>query len=914
MTLLFTRLMPPRRERGVLARELVPRALSEMACKRLTLVQAPAGYGKSLFMGQIYDALASTSAHVGWVSLAELDGSMREFARYVVASVHAAREQSSPGEFDWLLSPMGEPPCQNLLSAICNEMHSDSSLLTIFLDDVHVFDGTSAMRLLDRLIRDAPSTVSFVLGSRTCPDVPIARLRAHGELFEVGPDGLRFSLDETVQFLSSGSDVLVPVELAQLAVRRTEGWPAGLQLLSILDSRGHDLAMRLAQFSGADRGVADYLREDMLERLPEAEADFLLRSSIFRQFTPALCDEVLDRSDSLKTIAQLERSGMFIFSLDTTADWFRYHHLFREYFEKRMIRENAALRVILHRRAARAFHLLKMSSEALYHACEISDFEFAASVIDAECEEAFYQGRLWSLASWIEKIPEKFLDVYPRMQLARIWSLTLELKFEEAGRLIDRVQSHVEALAGDGNISPQGARDLDRIVLHRKMMIAQFADDLPETERLCNKLLIDFPNDEEPFLRGSLDASLANAHRELYKLDSLDELDRTAREYFGRTGTSYPLVFLDSIVGSSYLQRGETDRAFVAYGRAISIATEIAGPRSPLTAMPGLLRARLMLERADFAAARVAFDSHLPLAGGVGFVDQLITGYVGRARLAVLDGEPMVADELCARGGEFAAARRFSRLHWNLLAERVRQCLLRHDVKEAERFASRAGLPADPSSIRPQDGVTTSTGAMAAAWIRLAISHGATTEAEDLARRWIQFSEKRNCVTTELSMRCLCASARLAAGDVSGASRMISAALSRVGRSGLVLNFVEEGEQLRSLASRMIGHCDEGQTPKEAAKSIAIRLSRGFGVLKSDAERSNPLDRNSLEFAAATWTRREIEILGLVAHGDLNREIGGKLGLTEGTVKWYMQQIYSKMGIRRRLDAVQRARELGLVR
>jgi len=912
MTLLTTRLLPPRRERGVVARDIVPVVLDQMQGKRLTVARAPAGYGKSLLLGQLHDQLRESGQAVGWVSTAELDGSAHELALYCAAALHSALPPR-PLDIEWLMSSLGEVSTENLGMALCNTMQRIGHAFTLFFDDVHELDGSAAMHLLAGLVRDAPNDIRFIVATRTQPAFNLARLRAHGDLLELGIEELRFSISETGRFLSADDASPASSDLVALAHQRSEGWPAGLQLISL--SGGHELTQRLQTFSGSDRGLADYLQDDVLAALPENVQAFLLHTSVLRQFTAELCDDILQRCDSRDVITGLERTGLFIFSLDTTGEWFRYHHLFGEFLEKRLQDRDPSLRKALHATAARSFRRRKMASEALYHSCMADDLEHAAAVLDDACEESFYQGRLWSLAGWMRKVPESLLDAYPRMQLARVWSLTLELDFEQASGILARVSQRIDDLVARKALDMQRASDLDRLVLHRRMMLAQFKDDLPETERLCNKLLIDFPNDDEPFLRGSLDASLANAHREQYKLDSLERLDKSAREYFGRTGMSYPFVFHESLIGSSYAQSGRAGHAARCFKSGIDIAGSIAGVHSSLTAMPALLLAQLQLERCEFALAKAAFDQFLPLAGKVGFVDHVIAGYVGRARLADLDEDHGLAQELLVRAMELGAAGGFERLRWHAVAEQIRQLIHRKDIQGAERLASKVRLPKAVSELAPTDGVTSKDEAVAMAWMRLATATGSASQSEELGRRWADFAERRGCVRTEIRMRVATVAARLAVGDAKAAVRSLIDTVALAAPSGYALFFVEECEALRSAVAKVVGIEFDGLRTKEFAKSLAFSLAR-------KPDRAQLLTVPEAETAYAGFaavepcqlSQREIDILSQVASGSLNKEIGDRLGLTEGSVKWYLQQIYGKLGTHRRVEAVRKARALGLMR
>jgi LuxR family maltose regulon positive regulatory protein len=909
MLVVATRLRPPRRNAKAVHREKVPDLLAQLISRRLLFACAPAGYGKSLLMVQLYDELQAGQKGPAWLSAADLDGTLPDMA------LHCAAALAIPGLEDAIeavLSTQSGASAEGISGVMCNELERDSRERFLFVDDVHTIRETQAERLLACLLRDAPAQIHFVFGSRTQPGFSIARLRAQGELVEVDAATLRFSADEARAFLRDSGAGPCDDALIARALEKTEGWAAGLQLVS-LSIRGSDEAeARLKALAGEIRGVDAFMADDVFDAQSEEVQRFLLHTSVLRQFCPALCDEIGARDGSQEIVRLLERCGLFIFSLDQQGHWHRYHHLFREFLQRRLLDTEPSLVAELHLGAASWYHANDMIEEALFHTLEVRAFEYAADILDTVCTDLFYQGSLWSLMNWIRQIPESVLNGHPRIQLARAWFVILEWRFGEASAILDAVSANIEAMTRSGALSLDDSLKFHRLYVHRKMMLASFSDDMLTVERLCFELVDDFSDD--PYARGTLETSLAFAQREHYRLDSLDRFDRAARDYYDRAGRAFVLIWHESLVGPGFFQRGDLELAARGYERAIQIARRIGGDSGPLASIPSVLLADLLLERGEYREAKAALDKYLPLSGELGLVDHLVAAFVGRARLAALEGDEETAREVLARGARFAVARSFDRLLWAVTAERVRQAVRRNDVEEAHRIAASVNLPRESERVSPADDVTTRTELMAITWIRLALARGSGKEAETLARKWYTFAERRACTRTQIRMGTLIVAARLMSGDCKGATRALLQVDEQAASRGMVLGFLEEGEAVKQAIASLY---DLPELPRSDLQ-LSDELKAAFSAGRRRASQPSstlpeaPTDDEGT-VVSGRLSQREMDILKLVARSLRNSEIADRLGLTEGSVKWYMQQIYAKLGVRRRLQAFRKAEALGLI-
>jgi LuxR family transcriptional regulator, maltose regulon positive regulatory protein len=910
MPVVATRLRPPRRNAKAVRREKLPALLAQLSSRRLLFACAPAGYGKSLLMVQLYDELQAWQKELAWVSAADLDGSLSDMALHCAAALAIPELE---GAIDALLSTQHGATPESISGVMCNELERAACERYLFVDDIHAVRETPAERLLACLLRDAPAQIHFVLGSRTEPGFSIARLRAQGELVEVGAATLRFSADEARVFLTDSGVDAGDNELIALALEKTEGWAAGLQLVSLSINSGDDGADRIKALSGEVRSINAFMADDVFDAQSDEVQSFLLHTSVLRQFCPALCDEIGARGGGHEIVRFLERRGLFIFALDQQGQWYRYHHLFRRFLQQRLLETDPSLVPELHLRAATWYRANGLIEEALFHALAIRAFEYAADILDAICTDLFYQGSLWSLMGWIKQIPDSVLGEHPRIQLARAWFLILEWRFEEASGILDAVRAHIETMTRSGAMSLDESSKFHRLYLHRKMMLAEFSDDMATVERFCVDLIADFP-DEDPYARGTLETSLAFAQREHYRLDSIDRLDKAARDYYERAGRAFVLIWHESLIGPAFFQRGDLELAARGYETAIHIAQRIGGESGPLASIPSVLLADLRLERGEYREAKAALDKYLPLSGELGLVDHLVAAFVGRARLAALEGDSATAHEVLVRGTRFASARSFDRLFWALTAERLRQAVRRNDIEEALRIAAAANLPREAEALCPADDVTTRTELMAITWIRLALAQGSSKEAEALARKWYTFAERRSCMRTQIRMAILMVAARLMAGDRKGATRALLQVDEQAAPRGMVLGFLEEGHAVKQAIASLYNLPDLPRSDLELSDALKTAFGTGRHRIGQPSRLlpESPSDDGGA-VVSGRLSQREMDILKLVARSLQNKEIADRLGLTEGSVKWYMQQIYAKLGVRRRLQAFRTAEALGLI-
>lgn len=916
MQLLTTRLYPPRGDSGIVGRPASRRLVHLAETRHLTLIKAPAGYGKTTLMVECYSHLIGGSRSAVWISLSEFDGSIEEFAAYLARAliVHGiAAADPSP-------APSGSGATVRSICTRFDQIFGGlRDALYIFLDDANAIRGRAAEALLAALIKESGDKVHWIVGSRSALSVPLARMRALGQIGGLDVEDLRFSRAQTHDFLSLKAAESVSEALAKFSHERTEGWPAGLQLMSIaLECSGGDEASLIARCASKKRDVAAFFREEIFALLDEEMQGFLLHTCVLNRFTAPLCDAMTGRNDGQRMVEKLEEGGLFVFALDEENRWYRYHLLFAEFLVGILRDREPGMESALHLHASRWLSTQGLVSEALEHAIQSGDEPYAAEFLDQALHDLMRNGEIVRSARLVASLPEATLNRFPKVQLWRAMCMTVESRFGEVRRLLSGLERQFEKLETDSDTDPLQLREWRHILLNRRMVLALFCDDIDEMERLSRDLQSreQEAREEEPdvFLRYSLRMSQLVVRRERYRLDECNDLIADIRELLTSKGYRSMLVWCTCSVGLLLMQRGEAIAAAAQYRDAVELARSCSqtGADSELLSMSMTMLADALLESNERQEAKALFERADCCANGIGTPEYWVARYVGRARLAFCEGDIASAAQSLDEGYEVAVARSLERLRWAIAHERVRQALALADVRTAQRIGMDAGLADEEVELRPSANVTSLQEIKAMTWSRLAIATGRHVEALRLLRAWMGFVE-RGAPGAVVRFAVLAVRSLHAAGDNRGALRMMQDTMDRAARAGTILSLVQEGEPIRSLAIKSLEGADAGRVPTPFHRRLNEAFKVRTPLLELPAASVGRAETDEACAPVEPLTQREIDILCRVGRSMLYKEIADQLGLTEGSVKWYMQQIYGKLGVRRRQRAVEKGRSLGYV-
>jgi LuxR family maltose regulon positive regulatory protein len=595
--LLATKLHVPAIGPQLVHRAVLLDALSAGRGRKLTLLSAPAGWGKTTLLAQ-WALGADEDQRFGWLSLDASDNDPVWFWMYVVAAL----QKTNPGVGIRAveLLAMGTDPLQVVLPTLLNDLDTIASPMVLILDDYHLVVSRAVHEQLAFFISRMPANLHLVLATRSDPMLPLARLRASGELAELRTDDLRFGAIEADHLLN---DVL-GLDLAhadiQLLHRRTEGWAAGLYLAALSLAGRADAPAFIRTFAGDNRHIVDYLMAEVLDRQPPHLRSFLLRTSVLGRLSGALCDAMLQTSDSASVLEQIERENLFVVPLDTSRHWYRYHQLFGELLRAELRRSEPDLVAELHRRAATWFETEGLIDEAVRHLVAGGDIARSADLIAADWVNEFNGGGLSTVSGMLDLLPEETVLQDPRLSVARAWIALSLGQLDDADEWIEAVETRPAADAADGGaISAQ-------VVVLRAAHSFKTAEVAAALETARRAITLDL--DEAPLGRSSAYCIYGSA---LYFSGSTHEAQaafRRAVELAEKVGDRRARIYALGHLALISAENGQLADAERQIRRASGSSRDLADAEHLVDVMVSLATAELLRTRGDAAAALAAVD------------------------------------------------------------------------------------------------------------------------------------------------------------------------------------------------------------------------------------------------------------------------------------------------------------------
>jgi LuxR family maltose regulon positive regulatory protein len=434
--LLETKLQVPRRRRDLVARPRLSERLSRGAESALTLVSAPAGFGKTTLLADWLATTATKGRSAAWLSLDQRDNDPALFWTYLVAALKTAAPGVGADALSLLQSP--QPPIEPVVATLLNDLSAISNDVVLVLDDYHLIDAREVQDGMAFLLEYLPPQIHLVIAGRADPALPLARLRGRGELIEIRAADLRFTPEEVAAYLNGAMGLALTAQDVAALEGRTEGWIAALQMAALSMQGRDDVAGFIAGFAGDDRYIVDYLAEEVLQRQSEHVQHFLLQTSVLDRLSGPLCDAVTGQDGGKARLAALERGNLFLMPLDDHRRWYRYHRLFADVLQAHLLDERPNDVPDLHRRASVWYEQNGEPSEAIRHALAAEDFERAADLIELSIPALRRDRREATLRRWLEALPDELVGVRPVLNMGFVGALVVVGELEGVeGRLRD---------------------------------------------------------------------------------------------------------------------------------------------------------------------------------------------------------------------------------------------------------------------------------------------------------------------------------------------------------------------------------------------------------------------------------------------------------------------------------------------
>jgi LuxR family maltose regulon positive regulatory protein len=923
--LLATKLAVPRWRRGLVARPRLSERLNLGAEAKLTLVSAPAGFGKTTLLAAWLTAAPATDRAAAWLSLDRGDNQPAAFWTYLIAALQTAVPGVGASAHSLLQAPR-PPPIETVLATLLNELSALTNDVVLVLDDYHVVDARDVQEGMGFLLERLPPRVHLVLATRADPALPLARLRARGELVELRAADLRFTPVEAATFLrdSMGVTALAPADVTLLD-ERTEGWAAGLQLAALSLRGRSDAAAFIAGFAGSNRHVVDYLAEEVLRLQPQPVRRFLLHTAVPERICGSLADALTDTSGAgagdnagdnarpgQEMLEELERAGVFLVPLDEERRWYRYHQLFADVLRAHLADEQPGQVPDLHRRASAWYARHGEPAHAIRHALAAPDFERAAGLVALAARATLRGSRSARLLEWLRVLPDDVVRTRPVLSTYYAFALLGGGELDAAAaRLRD-----AERWLGAGALAagePPGAesarmvvadseelRSMPGIIALAWAFLAQVRGDVATTRDRARRALDLIPESDHVW-RGGAAVLLALTHWASGDLEEAQRVHDGGVASLERSG-DISLAISAAYDGADLRKaRGRLPEAERTYERALRLAMGHDDPTILGVADLHLGLSDLHRERDDLDAARWHLQRGEELGRGAALPQTPSRACVARARVRQvegdLDGALGLLDEaerLYVRG-PVPEVRPIGAL-------KVRVWLAQGRLAEALDWARAQGLSAEDGLDYPRELAHITLARVLVAQCERAGDRYAAGAALGLLGRLLIEADAHGRTGSAIEILVLQALAHRAQGHVATGLGPLERALTLAEPEGYVRTFVDEGEPMRDLLRHAVAAGISGAYARrllsafeERTHAAAVpRAAAGAGLIE-------PL------------TAREVEVLRLVAAGMRNQEIAGQLVISLPTVKRHIANAYGKLGVGHRTEAVARAHELGLL-
>lgn len=907
-------------------RALVPRArltdrlsladAHETVAPRLVLVAAPAGFGKTTLLTQWLHA-SGPETRVAWLSLDADDSDLRHFLTQLVAAVRAPDTATTLGAEAVQLLEVEPPPAHDVLASLINDLDASRGRTVLALDDYHVIENTDVHEAVAFLLDNLPPQVTLAITTRADPPLPVARLRARGELIEIRAADLRFTHPEATAFLNDTMGLRLDPDHVTALGERTEGWAAGLQLAA-LSARSRDSAEEVARFvesfSGSHRFVLDYLLDEVLGRHSDDVRTFLLSTSVLARLTAGLCDALTGRDDSQQMLERLEADGLFVIALDEERTWFRYHQLFADALRARLPADLPGRSEALHASAARWLADNGLLADAVHHALAGGDQQHAADLIELSLGDQRRRRQDPTLREWAGRLDDDVVRHRPLLATFIGWSRLAQGDVDGVEPWLDAAQAGLTApqpqppgrpappaLAAAAADRDAELRGLPSMISVYRAAVAQARRDTDGTVAHARRAL-DLAGPADHFSRGAANGFLGLAAWAAGDLTTAVDTFTGVIENLDAAGMRADALGSVVVLAQMWVAHGDTHRARTLLEQAILDATSSPGPALATTGDLYVVLADVLREQGDLTGA----EEHLQTARRLGDYASLpenrhrwfTTAAALRRARGDLHGAVALlgtAEELYLPG-YFPAVRPIPALRARLLIARGR-------LDEAQSWMTRRGVAEDPVTFLTEYDLLTLA--------RLLTATGDPQTAGGIAGRVLDQAEDADRGGSIIEATLVRALARDAAGDQAAALDDLATAVTLGVPSGYCRLYLDEGPEALQLLSQL------ADTSSEAAPLAQRLLDAGVDAADDEDSATGGASQRvpapGVDPMLEGLSDRELEVLRLLDSELSGPDIARRLFVSVNTFRTHTKHIFTKLDVQTRRAAVRRATDLGLL-
>jgi LuxR family maltose regulon positive regulatory protein len=912
LDLLRAKLHRPRVTRDLVVRPRLLELLNRGLDGRLILVSAAAGFGKTTLISSWLKGMAATSGEgpgpppAAWLSLDEQDGELVVFVRYLIAALRTLFPDAASETLALLQAPQQVSEA-HLFVTLNNEIEELSRDFVLVLDDYHILEGQAVHSFFHELLNHWPHPLHLVLITRADPPLPLARLRARGKITEIRTSDLRFNAEETAAYLDQVLDRPLQQQARDLLEQQTGGWIAALQLAGISLRTPAKIESIRSTLVSTGQSLSGYMQGEVLAQQVPAIQTFLLKTSVLDRFCAPLCEAVVGEGDpawSTRACTDwIDRAGLFVFRLDDQRKWYRYHQLFRDFLKEQLLaRFGAEVVIDLNRKAAAWFAQQGLVNEALRHALEAGDLDLATRVIAHRLRDVLNHEDRPTLEHWLSVLPEEVVQRRPWLLMAKAWALQLSWQLGRRAKVL----SQVEALIDEDGGATLPAEDLQLVrgqILTQKAVDAYHSNQPARSLACCEEALA-LLSPDWTYVRGatlvywglSMAAIGQGQAAERRLLDEYDSLDDTTIWY--ALNILLPLCL-------NYLNAGQLEPA--SWTAHVMLQQGIRGGKATPQAWAHCILGMVSYQWNDLDAA------------GVHLAEVVDLRYHVRSLPAHQGMEALV--RVRQARGESAEARQ--------VLEILSQFQMEQGGREEDGVRSlRAGLMLDQgdreSAFRWADAFTASVPDRPLMWAevphitraRILLARNGAVDvrlALQILDALLDIAERTHNTRSKITILALRALALEAQGQSEQALDTLREAVDLAQPGGFLRVFVDLGPRMQELLGRLAA---QSSAAEPIGRILAAFPGSGRGMMAGGTQPpSERRDRPAPSVPALVepLTPREIQILTLLREPLYPKEIARQLDISYLTVKRHSLNIYGKLGVNTRWEAVNRAVELGIL-
>lgn len=899
---LVTKFYIPTTRSQLVSRPRLIERLNQGLHRKLTLISAPAGSGKTTLVGEW---VASCGRPVAWLSLDEGDNDTTQFLIYFIAAIQTVSPNFGTETLRLLQSPQ-PPPTESVMTILLNEIAASPDNFILVLDDYHLIEDKAIGNALTFLLEHLPPQMHLVLTTREDPNLPLARLRARDQLNGLRATDLRFTDSEAAEFLNQVMGLSLSAEDITALEARTEGWIAGLQLAAI-SMQGHmDAGNFIRSFTGSNQFVLDYLIEEVLQQQTENIHAFLLRTSILDRMSGPLCDAVLLDSSTLgqETLERLEHNNLFIIPLDNERHWYRYHHLFGSLLRQRLGKSLRPEEIAgYHIRASEWYEKNDDPDQAFHHAIAAGDYSRAAMLAEKNWRGMSESFQYAAWLGWAKQLPEELIRSRPVLCTQIAWGYMDISEVDASESHLRDVERCLENPPDDMVVVVEEQfRALPARIAFIRTYNAQSMSDFSAAVKYA-ELALKLAPEEDHFLRAQTNAILGGTYWAKGDLEAackslsdwVDKARKAGNFFFAIAGASGKADILT--------EQGHLREALKTLQQSLQLASEHEAESQRIIAHHHLGLALLYHEMRDDESAAQHFQKSFELGQQSVLRDWSYRKYLAQAQLKESDGDLDSALNLLDDAQRFYARSLIPNTR-PIDAIKVRIHLKQGRLSNAQEWVREHGFSVDDdlSYLREFEHITLAR--VLVAEYQVNRTERIIQDALSLLKRLMKPAEDQKRIGSILEIQIVTALAYHALGNTSQAFSSLEHALILAGPEGFVRIFVGEGEPMRSLLS------DFRRSLEKQTRGKPHELMEYVNKLLSSF--AQPIEKQKSKLVEPL-SKRELEILQLIAQGLSNREISKRLFLALNTVKGHNRIIFDKLQAQNRTEAVARARELDLL-